>query len=69
MKPAELLRRLRRVATRRGWELEVMEGSNHTRLRLNGRRSTVGRHAEDIKTGTFHGILKQLGIARAELED
>lgn len=29
MKPAELLRRLRRLATKRGWDFVEMDGANH----------------------------------------
>ncbi len=68
MKSADLLRRLRRLATRRGWEIDVTEGGSHTRVRLNGRGTTVPRHAEDLKTGTFRGVLKQLGLTDADLE-
>lgn len=68
MKPADLLRRLNRLATRRGWEIVITEGGGHTKLRLNGRRSTVPRHAADLKTGTLRAILKQLGLTEKDLE-
>jgi hypothetical protein len=61
MKPAELLRRLRRLAARRGLDFATLEGRNHPKVRVAGRRSVVGRHLVDLKTGTLHGILKQLG--------
>jgi mRNA interferase HicA len=69
MKPAELLRRLRRLAARRGLDLAISEGKNHTKVSLAGRRSVVGRHAADLKTGTLHGILKQLGLRPEDLEE
>lgn len=69
MKPAELLRRLRRFAARRGLELEISEGKNHTKVSLAGRRSVVGRHSTDLKTGTLHGILKQLELKPEEIEE
>ena len=68
MKPADLLRRLHRLATRRGWECEVSEGGGHTKVRFNGRRTVVPRHATDLKPGTFRAILKQLGVAERDLE-
>ncbi len=68
MKAADLLRRLRRLATTRGWEIEVTEGGNHTKVRLNGRGTPVPRHANDLKTGTFRAILKQLGVTETDLE-
>ncbi|HZU88932.1 MAG TPA: type II toxin-antitoxin system HicA family toxin [Stellaceae bacterium] len=69
MKPVELLRRLRRLAARRGWEIEISEGGSHTKVTLNKRRSVVGRHATDLKTGTLHAILRQLGLRPEDLED
>ncbi len=69
MKPTELLRRLRRLAARRGWEIEISEGGNHTKVTLNNRRSVIGRHATDLKAGTFHAILRQLGLRPEDLEN
>jgi len=69
MKPAELLRALNRLATRREWPLTVQEGGNHTKVVLNGRRTVVPRHPGDLKLGTFRAILKQLGVTPADLED
>ncbi|MBV8118426.1 MAG: type II toxin-antitoxin system HicA family toxin [Alphaproteobacteria bacterium] len=69
MKPAELLRRLRRFAARRGLDLQISEGRNHTKVVLAGRRSVVGRHAADLKTGTLHAILKQLGLKAEDIEE
>jgi len=69
MKPAELLRRLRRLAARRGLDFEISEGKNHTKVALAGRRSVVGRHPTDLKTRTLHGILKQLGPKPEEIEE
>ena len=68
MKPAELLRRLRRLAAERGLDFEMSEGKNHTKVTLAGRRSVVGRHSADLKTGTLHGILKQLGLKPEDME-
>jgi mRNA interferase HicA len=49
--------------------MDVTEGGNHTKLRFNGRRSTIPRHSVDLKPGTFRGILKQLGLTESDLED
>lgn len=68
MKPAELLRRLKRLASKNGWDIELQEGANHTKVWLHGRRSIVSRHSSDLKTGTFNGILKQLGVSERDLE-
>lgn len=69
MKPAELLRRLCRLAARRGLDFTISEGKNHTKVTLAGRRSVVGRYPTDLKTGTLHGILKQLGLKPEEIEE
>jgi hypothetical protein len=69
MKPAELLRRLRRLAARRGLEIEISQGKNHTKVTFSGHRSVIGRHAADLKTGTLHGILKQLGLELHDIEE
>ena len=68
MKPAELLRRLRRLAARRGLDFEISEGKNHTKVTLAGRRSVIGRRPADLKTGTLHAILKPLGLKPEEIE-
>jgi hypothetical protein len=69
VKPAELLRRFRRIAAKRGLDLEISEGKNHTKVKLAGRRSVVGRHPTDLKAGTLHGILRQLGLTPEEIEE
>jgi mRNA interferase HicA len=69
MKPTELLRRLRRLAATRGLDLEISEGRNHTKVSLAGRRSVVGRHAADLKSGTLHAILRQLGLRPSDIEE
>lgn len=69
MKPAELLRRLRRLAARRGAELILSQGRSHTKVTLAGRRTVIGRHAADLKTGTLRAILKQLGLTPEDIED
>ena len=68
MKPAELVRHLRRLATRRGWAIEAREGGSHTRITLNGSQTTVPRHAKDLGTGLFQAIRKQLGLSPDDLE-
>ena len=47
----------------------MSEGKNHTKITLAGRRSVIGRHSADLKTGTLHGILKQLGLRPEEIEE
>jgi predicted RNA binding protein YcfA (HicA-like mRNA interferase family) len=47
----------------------MSEGKNHTKVVLGGRRSVVGRHPKDLKTGTLNGILKQLGLKPEEIAE
>jgi predicted RNA binding protein YcfA (HicA-like mRNA interferase family) len=70
VKPAELLRRLRRRATRRGVEhTERPARGGHVLVRHGGRTTVVGAHPGDIPTGTFHKILKDLSLRPVDLED
>jgi len=48
--------------------IEVREGRSHTRITLNGRQTTVPRHAKDLGTGLFQAIRKQLGLSSEDLE-
>ena len=69
MRPTQLLRRLRRLAAKRGLDFATSQGKNHTKVTLGARRSVVGRHSTDLKTGTFQGVLKQLGVTTEDLEE
>jgi len=69
VKPAERLRRLRRLATRRGLAIEISEGGSHTKVRLGGRTTVVGRHPGDMPPGTFRKVLKDVGLTPGDLED
>jgi predicted RNA binding protein YcfA (HicA-like mRNA interferase family) len=69
MKPPELLRCLRRLAAKRGLDFAISQGKNHTKVTLGDRRSVVGRHAADLKTGTLHRILRQLGLTPEDIKE
>lgn len=49
--------------------MEVVEGGSHTKVRLNGRRTVVPRHRGDLPIGTHRGIIGQLGLRPAEVEE
>ncbi|TDV39504.1 mRNA interferase HicA [Paraburkholderia caballeronis] len=38
------------------------EGAGHTKVYLNGKQTTLPRHAGELKEGTRKAILKQLGL-------
>ena len=69
IKPAELLRRLNRLATKRGWDIvETNTAGSHVKLRLNGKTTVIAMHRDDLPTGTFRKILKDLGLTERDLE-
>lgn len=66
---ADFVRRLRRIATKRGWAFAENEGRGHTKITRNDRRTVIPRHAADLKTGTLNAILKQLELTRRDIEE
>lgn len=71
MKGAELGRRLRKLGRKRGIVVELVpergKGSHGTLY--FGERLTIIRDLKDeIKTGTLHAMLKQLGLTLQDLE-
>lgn len=69
MKSSDLLRRLRRLATRRGWALLETQGAgSHLKLRLNDKTTIIAMHRDDMPTGTFRKILKDLDLTDRDLE-
>ena len=65
----ELLRRLRRLATKRDWPIDEKPGKGaHRKVRLNERRTVVPMHNGDIPKGTFRQILRDLDLTEEELD-
>jgi mRNA interferase HicA len=68
----ELLRKLKRLAKDRGLSFSVRAErgkGGHVTVYLGGRFTILGKHSgREIATGTFHAILKQLGLGRRDLE-
>jgi len=60
---------LRRLAAKRGLDFAISQVQNHTKVTLADRRSNVGRHRADLKTGTLRGILKPPGLTPADIEE
>jgi len=70
MKPLELLRILRRRATRLGIEHDERPAKGgHVLVRHGGRTATVPMHRHELPSGTWRGIQRQLGIVERDLED
>jgi mRNA interferase HicA len=72
MKGSELLRRLRKLGRRRGVNVELApeRGKGSHAIVYFGDRFTVIRNLKDeLKTGTLHAILKQLGLSPEDLSE
>jgi len=67
---AEFLRKVHRLGRERGvivrWLPERGRGSHGT-LYFGGKHTVVQHPARELKKGTFHSMLKQLGLAREDL--
>jgi mRNA interferase HicA len=70
MKGNEFLKKLKALAERKGWSYEWRpdEGKgSHGALYVNGHKTIVRNLKDELKTGTFHAMLKQLGIKENDL--
>jgi mRNA interferase HicA len=65
-----LIRRVQRYAKARGlpceWHPDLGKGS-HGVLILGERRTVVRNPKDELKTGTFRAMLKQLGLSRGDI--
>lgn len=72
MKGAELVRRVRRLGRRRGvpvtFRAERGKGSHGT-LYFGSRFTIVRNLKDELKTGTLHATLKQLGLTLGDLSE
>lgn len=70
MRGNEFIRRVRKYAKRRniacGWRPDRGKGS-HGLLILGDRRTVVRNPKDELKTGTYHAMLKQLGLTEKDL--
>ena len=72
MKGSEFVRRVRQLGRKRGIpvDLQTERGKGSHSLLFYGNRRTVIRNLKDeLKTGTFHAMLKQLGLSLDDLAD
>ena len=70
MTGAELLRKLRRMAKKRGlrFEYEARHGNgSHGQLLLGDRLTTVKDLKKEIGLGLLHDMLRQLGLSKDDL--
>jgi len=72
MTGAEFIRRVRKLGRKRGvvvvWEAKRGKG-DHGTLSYGERRTTVGGLRRELKVGTLHAMLRQLGLTLSDLED
>lgn len=70
MRGNEFIRRVQKYAKARGlpceWHHDMGKGS-HGLLILGDRRTVVRNPRDELKTGTFHAMLKQLGLSRGDI--
>ena len=70
MRSHELLRHLRRRATRLGVNHDERPGKGgHLKVRHGGRPTVIPMHSRDLPTGTFRTILQQLALTEQDLKD
>ncbi len=70
MTGAELIRKLRAVARKRGGVFETIASrgkGSHITVVFDDKRTIVPDPRRELKTGTLHAILKQLGLNAGDL--
>lgn len=70
MRGNEFIRRIQRYAQAHGlsseWRADRGKGS-HGLLTLGDRRTVVRNPKDELKTGTYHAMLKQLGLSEKDI--
>jgi mRNA interferase HicA len=70
MKGSEFLRRVQRLAHENrvscSWHPEKGKGS-HGVLKYGDKRTTLRNPKDELKTGTYHAMLKQLGLQHCDI--
>ena len=70
MKGSEFLKKIQKLAKEKAitcsWHPDKGKGS-HGVLKYGDKRTTVRNLKDELKTGTYHGMLKQLGLTDKDL--
>ena len=70
MKGSEFLKKIQKLAKAKSvacsWPPDRGKGS-HGVLKYGEKRTTVRNLKDELKTGTYHGMLKQLGLTEKDL--
>ena len=72
MNDNEFLRKLKSLSRKNGWDYEWRPdrgNGSHGIVTMNGKKTVVRNLKDELKTGTFHGMLSQLGIRANDLNE
>lgn len=72
MRGNEFIRRVRQIAKERGLPCRVDEKrgkGSHVTLYYGSRFTVVRNPKDELKTGTLHGMLKQLGLTLDDFQE
>ena len=68
----EFLRKLKSLSRKNGWDYDWRPDrgkGSHGIVTMNGKKTVVRNLRDELKTGTFHGMLSQLGIRANDLNE
>jgi len=70
MKGTDFIRKVRAIAKSKGLEVRIDKKrgkGSHQTLYLGDKKTVIRNPKDELKTGTFHAMLVQLGIDKSEL--
>jgi mRNA interferase HicA len=70
MKGSEFLRKLKILSKQKGIKVKLIEErgkGSHSTIEFGDRFTIIRNLKDELKTGTFNAMLKQLGISKNEL--
>jgi mRNA interferase HicA len=71
MKGSEFLRKLKKLGKEKGIKIKLIEErgkGSHCTLEFGNRFTIIRNLKDELKTGTYNAMLKQLGISKKEFE-
>ena len=71
MKGSEFLRRLKKLGKEKGIKVKLIEErgkGSHCTLEYGDHFTIIRNLKDELKTGTYNAMLKQLGISKKEFE-
>jgi mRNA interferase HicA len=70
VKGSEFLRKIKQLGKEKGIRVELIEArgkGSHSTLKYGDHFTVIRNLKDELKTGTFNAMLKQLGISKKEL--